>query len=572
MTMPEPLPETPDLQGAYPRLTEPQIEALAAQGEHRITRPGDVLFREGEEAYDFIIILAGTVANIANYGTDEQQVISVHGPRRFLGELSLLVDQPAFYTALVIEAGKVLAVPRDRLRELVANDQTIGDVLLRAYFLRRAMLIGQGAGFRILGSCYSPDTQRLREFAARNRLPHRFLDLEQNPEGEALLRQLGISPQETPVVIWRGREVLRNPTNADLARLIGIEMSAAPAARCDLLIVGAGPAGLAAAVYAASEGMATELLEAVATGGQAGTSSRIENYLGFPSGVSGAELSERAVLQAKKFGVMMRVPTEVTELQQEGGQYTVRLEGDEPITARTVLIATGARYRRLDVSRLEEFEGTSIYYAATLQEARWCVGDPVAVVGGGNSAAQAALFLAEHVPCVHLLVRSDDLAADMSRYLADRIEHTRRIEVALHTEVRELLGDRALEGLIVKDNRTGERRRIEARALFVFIGARPRTSWLAGQVTLDEDGFIVTGAEDPTFRRAVGRGPLALETNLPGVFAAGDVRGGSIKRVAAAVGEGAMAARLVHEHLNWGVRMTVGRANADRPMSAGGTS
>ena len=553
MAISESLPETPDLHGAYPRLTDLQIEALAAQGARCTTREGDVLFREGDEEYDFFVVLAGKVAHVEGHG-EEQRVISVHGPGRFLGELSLLTGQPAFFTALVVESGEVLGVPADRLRTLVTSDQTISDLVLRASFLRRSILIGRGTGLRIVGSCYSHDTQRLREFVARNRLPHRFLDLEENLEAEALLRHLGVGPDETPVVIWRGRDVLRNPSNAELARLVGVGEPATTVADCDLLAVGAGPTGLGAAVYAASEGMRTVLLDEVAAGGQAGTSLRIENYLGFPAGISGSELAERAVVQAKKFGVLLRVPSAATDLHDKGAQYAVELDDGTLLTAKTVLIATGARYRRLDVPRLGEFEGTSIYYAATLQEAQVCRDDSVAVVGGGNSAGQAALFLTEHVPQVHLLVRGDDLTADMSRYLADRIVRAPRIQVDLHTEVRELLGSRTLEALVVEDNKTGERRRIQARALFVFIGAVPHTGWLAGRVRLDEDGFIVTGEDDPAFEQTVGRKPFVLETSLPGVFAAGDVRSGSIKRVAAAVGEGAMAARFMYQQLNWAPR------------------
>jgi thioredoxin reductase (NADPH) len=544
-TEPARLPETPDLDGAFPRLSQRQLQTLAAHGRRRPVAPGDVLYREGDEGCDFFVVLEGRVAVLEDFG-GAGRVVAVHGPGRFLGELGLLTGQAAFLTAVAVERGEVLAVPADRLRELVCQDPDLGDLVLRAYLLRRSMLIELGAGFRIIGSRYSPDIRRLREFAARNRLPHRWIDLERDKEAEALLRELGIRPEETPVVIWRGEQVLRNPSNAELARVIGLPVPRPGPDRCDLVIVGAGPAGLAAAVYGASEGLATVTLDAVATGGQAGTSSRIENYPGFPSGISGGELADRTVIQAEKFGARITVPAEAVGLERRDGHHLVRLGDGDAVAARTVVVATGARYRRLAVPRLEEFEGTSVHYAATPVEARLCRGDPVAVVGGGNSAGQAAVFLTRFARRVSLLVRGDDLRADMSRYLADRIERLPGVEVLLHTEVRELLGDDALEELVVEDNHTGERRTLAARAMFVFIGAEPHTGWLGDQLALDDRGFVLTGADAG---RDGDRLPSLLETSQPGVFAVGDVRSGSIKRVTSAVGEGAMAVRLIHEYL-----------------------
>jgi thioredoxin reductase (NADPH) len=490
------------------------------------------------------VILEGLVAVVEHHGTEER-VIAIHGPRRFLGELSMLTGQAAFITAVVREPGEVLVVPVERVRELVSEDPALGDVILRAFMLRRSILIGLGAGLRIVGSRYSPDTRRLRECLARNRLPHRWIDLERDEEGEALLRALNIRPEETPVVILRDR-VLRNPTNAELAEAIGLGAPIAPESVCDLLVVGSGPAGLAAAVYGASDGLATIVVDAVATGGQAERTSRIENYLGFPSGVSGIELAERATLQARKFGARITVPAAATALRREDGHFEVDLDDGGAVSGRTVVLATGARYRRLDVPRLDEFEGSSVYYAATQIEATMCGDDPVAVVGGGNSAGQAAIFLARTAARVRLLVRGGDLGKGMSRYLVDQVERIPRIELMLHTEVRELDGqDGVLEGLVVEDNRSGERRSVDARALFVFIGAVPCTGWLGQQLTLDSHGFVLTGPEAATD----GRRPLLLESSVPGVVAAGDVRSGSIKRVASAVGEGAMAVRLAYEHL-----------------------
>ncbi|HEY4097888.1 MAG TPA: FAD-dependent oxidoreductase [Baekduia sp.] len=534
--------ETPDHDGAYPRLTDEQIATLSRHGTRRRTRAGELLFREGDERYDFFVVLAGTVSIVGDHG-GENRLIAVHGPGRFLGELSLLTGQAAFFTAVVREDGEVLQVPVEQLRAVVVGDPAIGDLILRAYLMRREILIGLGAGVKIVGSRYSPQTRRLRELCARNRIPHRWIDLEDDTAAEQLLQSMGIAPQQTPVVIWHG-EVLRNPTPDALAETIGLRQDATKEAVCDLVVVGAGPAGLAAAVYGASEGLDTIALDAVATGGQAGTSSRIENYLGFPAGISGAELAERATIQARKFGARVSVPTEAVGLERDDGYYLVRLAGGEQLQTRALIIASGARYRKLPVARLEELEGNGVYYAATTMEAQLCAGQPVAVVGGGNSAGQAALFLARTAATVLLIIRHGDLARDMSRYLVDRIARAPNIEVLVHTEVRELLGEARLERIVVEDNRSHDRRTLDCGALFVFIGADPHTEWLSGLVELDEHGFVCTGSHERDGRRA-----LLLETNLPGVLAVGDVRSGSIKRVASAVGEGSMAVRMVHERL-----------------------
>ncbi|MDX6725445.1 MAG: thioredoxin reductase [Baekduia sp.] len=548
MTVPtssQTLVETPDHDGAYPRLTDEQIATLSRFGTRRATHAGEVLFREGDEHYDFFVVLEGTVAIVGDYG-GENRLIAIHGPGRFLGELSLLTGQAAFFTAVVREEGAVLQVAVGQLRALVTQDAAIGDLILRAYLMRREMLIGLGAGLRIVGSRYSPETRRLRELCARNRIPHRWIDLEEDDEAEHLLRSMGVAPEETPVVLWHG-EVLRNPTPDALADAIGLREDGAKRSVSDLVVVGAGPAGLAAAVYGASEGLDTEALDAVATGGQAGTSSRIENYLGFPAGISGGELAERATIQARKFGARISVPTEAVGLARQDGHYVIRLQDGRELQTRALIIATGARYRKLPVPRLEEFEGNGVYYAATSMEAQVCANQPVAVVGGGNSAGQATLFLARTASKVRLIIRHGDLARDMSRYLVDRIGRARNVEVLTHTEVRELIGDGRLEQIVVEvqDEGGGERRTLDCEALFVFIGADPHTDWLSGLIELDDHGFVCTGTHEGDGRRA-----LLLETNLPGVMAVGDVRSGSIKRVASAVGEGSMAVRLVHEHLH----------------------
>ncbi len=547
-----PVEETPDLQGAYPRLSEAQIAALEPLGQRRTTRPEEILFREGDRDCDFVVILDGHVACVENRGTPEEHVIGLHGRGRFLGELNLLTGEASFYTAVAVEAGEVLAVPAARLSELVAGDPALGDLVLRACLVRRSILIGLGVGLRIIGSRYSPDVRRLREFAARNRLPSRWLDLETDPAAQALLEELGVAPEDTPIVIV-GSRLLRNPSNAELAAATGLPAPSAVESSYDLIVVGSGPAGLSAAVYGASEGLRTIALDDTATGGQAGTSSRIENYLGFPSGISGAELAERAMLQAQKFGARFAVPAAATSIAQQDGHYTVRLDNGSAITARSVVISTGARYRRLPVPRADFFEQMSIYYAASQAEATMCRGDPVAIVGGGNSAGQATVFLSRQAERVTLIVRERDLSVNMSRYLIDQVTRIPNVQVMLGTEIRELLGDASLEAVIAEDNQAGTRRIIPARALFVFIGVAPCTGWLRGQVDLDDHGFVQTGPDVVPGGDAMANGTgwrrSMLETSRPGIFAVGDVRSGSAKRVAAAVGEGAMAIRLALERM-----------------------
>ena len=546
---------TQDLSAAFPRLEQAQIETLAEHGEHRPVRQGEVLVVEGEPDPAFFVVLRGKVAVVQGYQTPDERLVRVHGPGRFLGELGLLTGQVSFFTTVVSVAGEVLAVPVEQVRRLVDQDSGLGDEILRAYLVRRSLAIGLGVGFRIIGSRFSADTARLRDFASRNRLPHRCIDLETDVEAERTLRQLRIGPRDTPLVVWR-HHLLRNPSNAELAAMIGLPAPADDApSTCDLLVVGAGPAGLAAGVYGASEGLRTVVLDAVAAGGQAATSSRIENYLGFPAGISGGELAERAVIQADKFGAHTRIPASAIGLERDDGQYTVRLDDGGRTTARTVIVATGARYRKLPVPRLEEFEESSVFYAATPLEAQLCADDPVVVVGGGNSAGQAALFLADHARTVRMVVREHTLDEFMSSYLADRILTDGRIEVLVHSEVRELVGERGvLEAVVVEDTAGGERRRVEARELMVFIGAEPCTGWLTGAVDLDSGGYVRTGPSAGERGAGafseIGRAPLPLETSAPGVFAAGDVRSGSVARVASAVGEGAMAVRLAHEHLS----------------------
>jgi thioredoxin reductase (NADPH) len=547
--------ETPDRYGAYPRLSQAQLAALAELGERRAVSPGEVLFAEGDRDCDFFAVLAGLVQLVEGRATPEERVISTHGPGRFIGELGLLTGQPAFYSAVAAHAGEVVAVPAARLRRLVADDAALGDLILRAYLIRRSILISLGVGVRIIGSRYSRDARRLRDFTARNRIPAQWLDVEADPGAEQLLRQLNVPPEETPLVILYGRLLLRNPGNAELAAAVGLLAPETCDASSDVLVVGSGPAGLSAAVYGASEGLQTVVAEGLATGGQAGTSSRIENYLGFPSGISGGELAERAVMQARKFGARFAVPAEATAISRRDGHFAVQLAGGSAMTARSVILATGARYRRLDLPRLEHFERSSVYYAASQAEALMCRDDPVVIVGGGNSAGQAAVFLSRYAAQITMVLRERQLGEWMSRYLVDQVRQLPNIQVRCHCEVRELLGDKKLEGVVVTDTETGGCYELPARALFTLVGMAPCTGWLGGLAGLDEHGFVLTGpaadqagaaASQPSWR------PSALETNQPGLFAVGDVRSGSVKRVAAAVGEGGMVIRLAFERMRPG--------------------
>jgi thioredoxin reductase (NADPH) len=538
-----------------PTLREDQIEILRRYGQPRKTEEGQVLFRAGDTSNDFIVILEGAVEVVDDFA-GEARTIGVFLAGRFPGELNMLTGQAMYLTAVVREGGEVLAIPREQLKEVVTEEPNLSDIILKAFLARRSYLMRTGVGLRIIGSRHSRDATRLRELAARNRLPHAWIELEEDPsKAEALLEKFGVKPSETPVTIWQGKDVLKNPTNIELARAIGLKVDAPRERTYDLVVVGAGPAGLGASVYGASEGLSTLALESIALGGQAGTSSRIENYPGFPAGLSGFELASRILVQADKFGARTAVPQEAIGLRREDGHYRIELSDGREVAARSVIAATGARYRRLDVPQLERFEGVSVHYAATEAEAQRCEGEDVAVVGGGNSAGQAAVFLAGRTRRVYLLIRGDDLGKGMSRYLVDRIMEAENIELLANTEVRELMGEDRLEGVVVEDNRSGARRTLGARALFVFIGAEANSGWLEESVELDERGFVLTGAAldrsmlegDVWLEHS--REPFLLETSMPGVFAAGDVRGGSIKRVASAVGEGSMAVKLVHQYL-----------------------
>jgi thioredoxin reductase (NADPH) len=534
-----------DRRGAFPQLSEPQQAILASVGVRHSISFGEVLFAAGDTSYDLTVILSGRVAVVDGYGTPAQRTIKEHGPGAFLGELNLLTGQAVYLTAVAVEPAEVIRVSPDNLRRILAQEASLSDILMRALLLRRAILLGAGVGLRVIGSRYSADTGRLLQFLARTRVPATWLDLESDSGAEELLNAVGVAPHETPVVINQGTDLLRNPSNGELAAAIGLASPKAvsdSAEVFDLLIVGSGPAGLASAVYGASEGLHTLSVDAVATGGQAGTSSRIENYLGFPAGLSGSDLAARAAVQAQKFGARLTSPCEASGVRAEGNLHVVTLTSGDEIHARALVLATGARYRRLDVPHLDRFEGTSVYYAATQAEASRCGDRPTMVIGGGNSAGQAAMFLSSRSPHVSLLVRRDGLEQTMSRYLIDQIARTPNITVHTRTELASLNGERELESVTVT-HADGGRRDLDVGSVFVFIGAQAQTDWLDGYVETDRSGFVLTGADTSS------GGSVAFQTSRSGVFAVGDVRSGSIKRVASAVGEGSQVVSLVHQHL-----------------------
>ena len=537
---------------AAPVLDAEQMAQLAGFGERRRVEPGDVLYAEGDPTYDFFVVISGAVDIVTTYDGQEEVMVT-HGPGRFLGELNLLTGQRVYVTARVTEPGEVLAIPLPELRRVIATIPNLSDTILGSFVARRTMLLeGAARSIRVIGSRHLPEALAVREYLIRNRLPHQWLDAEADPEICRLVDEFGLACSDLPVVV-AGSTVLRQATPGLVAQHLGLTIESIPQRCFDLIVVGAGPAGLAASVYGASEGLSTLAVESELPGGQAGTSSRIENYLGFPAGVSGAELTNLAMTQALKFGATLSTPCEVTGLLEKAGHLIIQLSDGTEIAGRAVVAATGAHYRRLDIPELARFEGTGVFYATTEMEARLVAGQPVAVVGGGNSAGQAALFLAKNHCSVSILIRGDDLGRSMSRYLADRIEAHPAITVRTGTQVTGLTGAADLKAITVTTN--GSEDELACSALFSFIGASPNSAWLSGCAALDPAGFVRTdralepGDLGPVWE-ALGRGPLPFETSQPGLFAVGDLRSGSMKRVASAVGEGSAAIRSVHEHLS----------------------
>ena len=547
---------TPDPQTeAFPVLTPAQIDRLRPYGNIRSVRAAKVLFEPGKSGMSCFVVLSGKL-DIAVSGLSGEQVFVTYGPGQFSGEVVLISGARALSRGRVAEPGEFLEIGADELRTLIAKDAELSDIFMRAFLLRRVAMVSGGLGnVAVLGSQHSSNTLRLREFLTRNGHPYRYVDLDSDEGSQELLDRFDIKLEDIPVVICGGKTVLRNPTNQRLAECLGFTGQIDEHRIYDVAIVGAGPAGLAAAVYAASEGLDALMIESEYPGGQAGASSKIENYVGFPMGISGQELAGRAVVQAEKFGAQMMVGQKVVKIRCDQRPYQLTLENGDGIDARSVVIATGAQYNKPNVENLERFEGQGIYYAATAMEAQLCTGEEVVVIGGGNSAGQAAVFLAETVRKVYMLVRGKELSETMSRYLIQRIVENPGIELQLQTEIVELAGDSRLNRVTWLDRATGEESVNKIGHVFVMAGAWPRTDWLRGCLALDQQGFILTGRDlDPILDSAplkwpLSRPPQMLETSLPAVFAVGDIRSGNVKRVASAVGEGSISIHLVHRAL-----------------------
>jgi thioredoxin reductase (NADPH) len=537
----------------FPTLTPAQIGRIAAHGRKRQVQPGEILQEVGDHVR-FFLVTAGTVDIFSVTGLNESLVVTLEAGQ-FTGEVNLLSGRRGLTRIRAREPTEVIELKREELLDLLQTDSELSDIVMRAFILRRVELIAHGVGDAVLvGSSHSSDTLRIKEFLTRNGHPHLYVDLERDKAVQQLLDRFHVGIADIPVVICRGQLVMRNPTNQQIADCLGFNEAIDQTHLRDLVVVGAGPAGLAAAVYGASEGLDVLVLESNAPGGQAGTSSKIENYLGFPTGISGQELAARAFTQAEKFGAQILIARSAKKLACDKKPYAIELDNDQCVPARTVIIATGAVYRRLSLDNAARFEGAGIYYGATFVEAQLCCGEEVVVVGGGNSAGQAATFLAQTSKCVHMLVRGESLAASMSRYLIRRIEENPAIDLRTCTEIIAVEGTDHLERVRWRNNRTGQTETREIRHIFVMTGAVPNTHWLGGCVLLDANGFIKTGTdlsrEDLTNAGwPLRRPPHLLETSLPGVFAVGDVRAGNVKRVASAVGEGSIAVASVHQVL-----------------------
>jgi thioredoxin reductase (NADPH) len=538
----------------FPTLSDAQSARIAAHGNKRRVRNGEVLIEQGEQATKFFVVASGEV-EIVRPTCDAEELVAIHHAGQFLGEINLLAGRRSLARARVREAGEVIELSRDRLLALVQTDSELSEILMRAFIMRRVELISQAkSDVALIGSNHSSDTLRIKEFLSRNGYPYSYIDLEHDSSVQEILDHFQVGVEEIPVLICRGETVLRNPSNQQVADCLGFNVSIDPAWIRDVVVVGAGPSGLAAAVYAASEGLNALVVETHAPGGQAGSSSKIENYLGFPTGISGQELAGRAFTQAQKFGAEVMIARSAVRLTCDRKPYSIEIEGGTRIQARTVVIATGAQYRKLPLLNLARFEGNGVYYSATFMEAQLCDGEEIIVVGGGNAAGQAAVFLAHKAKHVHLLVRSDGLADTMSRYLIRRIEEHPAISLRAHTEVAQLEGNGRLEHVVWRNNQTGEQETRDLRHVFIMTGAAPNTRWLGGCIAVDDKGFIKTGRDlQPEELTNAGwplaRQPYLLETSRPGVFAVGDVRFGNIKRVASAVGEGSAAINMIHQVL-----------------------
>ena len=539
----------------FPTLTTAQISRIAVHGHVRKVEQGEVLVEAGEQTARLFVVTAGQIETAAMSGTAEE-IVAVFQPGMFTGEVTMLSGRRGIAQIRATKSSEVIEVGRAQLLSLVQTDSELGDIFLRAFILRRVELIARRFGDVVLvGSIHCAGTLRVKEFLTRNGHPYAYIDLDRDDGVQELLDHFHVTASDVPILICRGKVVLRDPTNEEIAECLGFNDAIDRTHVRDAVIVGAGPSGLAAAVYAASEGLDVLVLESNAPGGQAGSSSKIENYLGFPLGISGQELAARAYTQAQKFGAQLMIAKGAKQLACERKPYAIALEDGVNVPARTIIIATGAEYRKLSLENLYQFEGAGVYYGATAMEAQLCGGEDVIVVGGGNAAGQAAVFLAQTAKRVYMLVRSNGLADSMSRYLIRRIEDNPRIDLRSQSEIAALEGGNHLERVSWRNNVTGEVEARDIRHLFVMAGAIPNTHWLDGCVAMDSNGFIKTGPDLSTEDLAAAQWPLAraphlLETSLPGVFAVGDVRGGSLKRVASAVGEGSIAVAFVHKVLH----------------------
>jgi len=549
------MPTSSNTAAVFPVLTTAQMARIATHGRMRPVNRGEVLLAAGEHSAHFFAVISGEIEVVRQSGTGEE-LVAVFQPGMFTGEVNMLSGRRSFVQLRASEPSEVVDVDRERLMELIQADSELSEILMRAFILRRVEIIAHGFGDVVLiGSNHCAGTLRIKEFLTRNGYPYSSVDLDRDDGVQNVLDRFNISPGDIPVVICRGEVVLRNPTNQQIADCLGFNDAIDETQIRDLVIIGAGPAGLAAAVYAASEGLDVLVVESNSPGGQAGSSSKIENYLGFPTGISGQELAARAYTQAQKFGAQLMIAKSGVRLTCDRRPYTLEIDDGARVPARTVVIATGAQYRRLSLENGRQFEGAGIYYGATFVEAQLCAGEEVVVVGGGNSAGQAAVFLAETARHVSMLVRSSGLAESMSRYLIRRIEQSSRITLRTNTEIIALEGTTSLDRIRCCDSQSGNVETHDIRHVFVMTGAIPSTAWLDGCLALDAKGFIKTGPDLSTEDLAsaqwpLGRTPHLLETSLYGVFAVGDVRGGNIKRVASAVGEGSIAVAFVHQVLH----------------------
>ncbi len=547
-------PLSADIRGeAFPVLTAEQINRIRPLSKVRKVNAGEILFEPGDLEIPFFVLLSGSL-EIVQPDIHGERLIVNHDAGEFTGEITMISGRSGLVRGRVTAAGEFLEMSSDQLRTLVARDAELSEIFMRAFILRRVTLINRGQGNVILmGSRHSAKTLRLREFLTRNGHPFTYVDLDTDSSSQEILDHFQVTIEEIPIVVCNNRTVLRSPSIQELARCLGLNAHITASEVRDLVIVGAGPSGLAAAVYGASEGLDVLVIEAEFPGGQAGSSSRIENYLGFPMGISGLELAGRAAAQAQKFGAKVLIANNVTKLNCDRRPYELVVDCDQVIRSRTVVIASGAQYKKPKLDSLTKFEGRGVYYGATYIEAQLCGKEDAIVVGGGNSAGQAAVYLSQTASKVHMLVRSGQLSDTMSRYLIQRIEENPVIELHYYTEIVGLDGDTQLERVTWRDKNTGETSTHDIRYVFIMAGGSPRTEWLKGCVAMDNKGFILTGRDlDPVihdYHWPLARAPQMLETSQPGVFAVGDVRAGNVKRVASAVGEGSIAISLVHRVL-----------------------